>query len=247
MRKITLNIFLILTLSTELFSQFSGLDSSGFVGDFISVQIQYNGNFETEKVYKFESDLFISNPTIFYPVEFLAGDNTKINDYELNRINDSTYKVSINIQFLENFTPGNIIFKLRGELLAGNDSVTTLNFTNIKLNDSLNESFGITVKSTTEAGFIQYVRFARITKYYPNPLTIGEKLHVDYYIDKKSKIVIRLYDLIGNYVLTSDEGIIDIGIHSFEFTPDKSFSAGLYWIYLETNSGNSHKPVVIIK
>ncbi|MFH1051737.1 MAG: hypothetical protein V1779_12520 [bacterium] len=247
MIRFALYIILILALTAELHSQFSGSDTSGFVGSKIPVQIQYHGVLENDKDYSFESDLLISNPTVFYPLDILSAENTIINHYTFQRKTDSTYHLSINLTIENDFIQEETFCSLKGELLAGNDSITKLYFSNVILGDSAQSDFSVNVKSTSASGFMNYVRFARITGYYPNPLRIGETLHLDYYIDKKSKIKFYIYDLRTKAKLIEDLGIVGIGLHSFEFILDGSFSAGLYYLMLETNSGFVYKPLVIIK
>ncbi len=247
MRKIILYLFITFALSTELFSQFSGSETAGFVGELIYFDIEYSGNIETGKEYSFESDLFLSNPTVFFPLEILGRHNIAIDETIMTQYTDSTYHLTVRFVNTSDFTSYDTIFQIKGELLAGNDSMTTLFFTNVKLNDTSQENFSSVVKSTSAPGFIQYVRFARITDFYPNPIQFGETLHLDYYIDKKSVIKIWLNDLKGNGFLIGDLGIVGIGIQSFDYYIDKSMSAGMYWIVLETFTGTAYKPLIIIK
>jgi|GEM_PF-4731997 len=247
MVKFFLKVLIIFTLTSKLFSQFSSNDTSGFVGDYLTIEINYSGTFSAENHYTFKSDMKISNPTAFYPIKVLAGQNTYLNDFEMSKMTDSTYQISVNFNFNSNFSSGDEIFKIYGELFAGNDSISYQNFTNVYLNDTSMNDFSSKIQSTSAPGFINYVRFSRITKSYPNPITSSDILHIDYYIDKKSKIKIWVYDLNGKGLLIEEIKVANLGFHSSEYQIDNSLSAGLYWIYLESYSGTDYKPLVIIK
>lgn len=239
-------IFVILAIESS-FAQFSAINIKELIGTTIKIPVIYNDSLSQNKLIHFQSDLFIKNPTVFYPEKIVQSKDYTLQNDSLIRLTDSTYHLKFDLILESEFIVGDTLFYIQGELLAGSSTITQLSFTKVKLDDSLMEDFSSQVENYSSAGIITYHRFPHIFEYYPNPVNVGDKSTWVYYIDKDSDIKIWLCDLRWKQILLEEKKNVEKGIHVFEYFPTIEISMGLYWLMIETNLGYMTEPIFIIK
>jgi|ERR1017187_1867906 hypothetical protein len=80
---------------------------------------------------------------------------------------------------------------------------------------------------------------------FPNPF--NPETNITFSIPKRSYTSLKIYDLLGREkaVLVNNE--IDYGTHTIKFTPDRSFSSGVYIYRLQSEGYSSSKKLILIK
>ncbi len=215
-------------LKTAAFAQ-SGT-AHGIVGEKVELRLIIDKP-DTE-IAKISGQLLLSNPTVFYPEEFLKAESVV-----LKRENDSVYSFS--------FSARDTIF-LKGEALAGSDSVCEISFKNVTIDGiSVSDFKGIIITESIGAP-LPYIRFASLEEGFPNPAARGETITWAYRLDKASNVTFGFYTLLGKEILLKDLGEQTATIHTFSLTPDVDFAAGVYWVRLITNSGESLQQMMVI-
>ncbi len=93
--------------------------------------------------------------------------------------------------------------------------------------------------SVSQPGFVLHDISA-----HPNPFS--QSVHVDYSLDARKHVKVKVYDVRGVLIQTLADGIQSEGHHQLMFTPD-SRSAGMYFIYFESDGQSQVKRVVYSK
>ncbi|MES2764909.1 MAG: T9SS type A sorting domain-containing protein [Bacteroidota bacterium] len=226
MKKIILFSFFL--LKTFAFAQSD--TAHGIVGE--KVELRLIVDKPDEEIVKISGQFLLSNPTVFYPEEFLKADSVV-----LKRENDSVYSFS--------FSARDTIF-LKGEALAGSDSVCEISFKNVTIDGIAVSDFkGIIITESIGAP-LPYIRPATLIEGFPNPASRGQEITWAYRLDKTSNVTFGFYTLLGKEILLKDLGEQTATIHTFSIIPDVNFAAGVYWVRLFTNSGEALQQMMVI-
>lgn len=178
-----------------------------------------------------------SNPTVFYI------DSVKFNNISLN-LSRTYYDIEIQHVF-ETPTNTPIALTIYGTGLAGNDTITELQFHNIIDNSK--------IKDTTINIILQkyipgsYAKLAKITNIYPNPTNINNQLYIEYSLDIPSNIIVKIYSINGkeekkieiknNNLFGKNTLVIDLNHDIYE---------GKYFAVLESSSGTHFYPFIVL-
>ncbi len=205
------------------------------------------GNVGSEVVIYFELDakflasnnslkfnISLSNPTVFLPKDFSYNEHNGT----IQKENNSTY--SATIDFIYNDLAK---FEIQGKLLAGNDTIASIHFDDIYLNDTLLSNFAVLIRSNSVGSELPYIRLAKIIAVRPNPIV--NKADVSFGIDVKSNCKLYLHSLDGRQFLINDFGTLPAGLHRFTFSA-QNYGAGIYYLYLITSSGIHQRKILII-
>ncbi|TAL68427.1 MAG: hypothetical protein EPN82_10560 [Bacteroidetes bacterium] len=239
-----INIFFLMTRFS--LSQIYSDTAIGEVGDELSVNINIPDSNTTFGTNKFSGTIFITNPTVFYPDTIISTLDFLITKNDLKRKSDSLWNFYIELQKTSDTTSG-IKISLKGEALAGTDSVCTLDFSNIKLNNKPIKDFSILIITHTLGIPSSYYRFARLKQNFPNPIEEGGFTKWHYNLDKPSVVEFYIIDYRAKETFLINLGEQSYGIHEYIFEPGMGYTSGVYWMKLKTNSGESIQPFVIVK
>jgi len=231
-----------LNLQSQIYSD----TARGEVGDEIIVNINIPDSISATGINSISGKIFITNPTVFYPDSLSSGNNIIINNNELVRQNDSVWNFNIEIQKPQD-SISEVIVKLCGEALAGTDSLCTLRFSDVIMNNFPINDFNAIVITNTSGTPLPYIRFAKLDQNFPNPVPGGSSTKWHYIIDKPSIVEFYIVDYRGKETFLTNLGEQANGIHEYIFTPELGFSSGLYWMKLKTNTGESLVPFIIAK
>jgi hypothetical protein len=224
--KIFLLVFFLLKISV-----FAQSDTArGIVGEKVELRLVIDKP-DTEIV-KISGQFLLSNPTVFYPEEFLKADSVV-----LKRENDSVYLFS--------FSARDTIF-LKGEALAGSDSLCEISFRNVTIDGIAVGDFKGTIITESIGAPLPYIRFATLEEGFPNPVYRGQEVTWAYRLDKPSNVQFAFYTILGKEILLKDLGEQPLGIRTFSLRPDIDFAAGVYWVRLKTDFGESLQQMMVI-
>lgn len=214
----------------------------GSVGDEMSVTLTLR---DTGSAIVLQGKLFLSNPTVFYPLRFKEDSLLRIDKQQLVRHTDSTYSFAINISPLEQGRT-ELVLKLWGEALAGSDSLCFLSFDSVYVGDSLLRPLRTTILTNSIGTRLPYVRFATLEAGYPNPTAPGLNTTWAYRIDKASTISFISYDVLGREIRRDVIENQSLGVHLYQFVPDLDFPVGVYTLRMKTNSGEALQRFVVV-
>jgi len=95
---------------------------------------------------------------------------------------------------------------------------------------------------------LQIVKMFELFQNFPNPF--NPKTKFSYILKRKSRVLIKIYDIRGNEILTLDQGIVSEGFHEVLFD-GSSYSSGIYFYRIEVISGKERfydsKKMLLIK
>ncbi len=222
-------------------------NARGIVGEQIRIPIRLTSSTTTTSG-RLEGILIVSNPTVFYPEGFLAPRGSMIQEGSITRRNDSVFTFSCTVQRLVPMQSRDTLCLLYGTALAGSDSVTTIRLRDMILRTASDSRTlqvsptSATVTTRTLGIPLFYIRFAKLEQSYPNPAVRGSVVRWRYRIDKASEVSLKIYTILGQEVMTIEQGTKPLGNHSIEFVPDViRFGQGLYLARLITNTGEDTK------
>lgn len=190
----------------------------------------------------------ISNKTMFYPKR-LESETGVIEEFNL-KVDSSTFNRSFSIydfSFVYEKSTGNQL-QLIGEMLAGNDTITTIEFYDINVNGSTINDTLITYLSTDNRyGNLIYVQRARILNVFPQPLVGNKEFTVEFEIhsDRRVKFLITTID--GRELEVREFESYSKGIHQERFRFETQISSGVYQIVMDTDGFDDFKQFVFIK
>ncbi|MBI5325354.1 MAG: hypothetical protein HZB41_08815 [Ignavibacteriae bacterium] len=246
LKPIFIIIIILFIFKQNCVSQIQAQYAEGITGDEIQIIITVPVSFATIGINALEGKIHLSNPTVFYPDSITNLSGFIMTPDITQNIHDSAWIFKTEFE-KSNSNDSLIYLMLYGEALAGTDSTCFLKFTGIKLNEiSVND---FTTKVTIHRGSIpsNYIRFAKIIKYYPNPVEDERPTKWYYLIDKSTIVEFYIIDYRGKETFLVNLGEKSIGIHEFDFTPEMGFSSGWYWMKLKTTIGESISPFVIAR
>ncbi len=224
----------------------SGTGSNGNVGDTICNSIIIQSENPLEKVMLIEGIVQLSNPLVFYPLDMLADSDFEIIENNINRENDSIYKIRLKIN-IKSKPVRELKINFCGELLAGNDSVCSVNFTNVQINFNSANDFEIDIKSYNLGSKFPYLRFARLLQNAPNPVTAGSNTNWTYTIDIPQNINFLVYNLVGKLMYEEKRKIESPGTHIYDLLIDNLTYPGIYYFILDGEYTRVGRSFVIIK
>lgn len=184
--------------------------------------------------------LRLQNPSVWYPESLQTPTGFQTLGQTLVRENDSTW----NLQYSARLTGStqDTLLSIRGKTLAGYDSLCIITLEKLLLQGKpLKPVQGLIVSRTLAVPRL-FIRFADLLPSVPHPSIRTETLRWTYRIDQTSEITFRIYDLTGKQVAVYQEGIKTPGTHYFSLNPGKwieQFTATVYWIRLQTNTGEA--------
>jgi hypothetical protein len=101
---------------------------------------------------------------------------------------------------------------------------------------------------STDIGVINPFQSFKLIQNYPNPFNPSTK--IVYQLDRKSHVVIRVFDILGNEVTTLVNEEKSAGVYEAEFKSNennKNLSSGIYFCRFEADNFFQTKKMVLIK
>jgi len=80
---------------------------------------------------------------------------------------------------------------------------------------------------------------------YPNPF--NPSTIIRYNLPVKSKVTLKVYNILGKEVTTLVNATKEAGVHEIEFTNDGEFSSGVYFYTIKTEGFTDTKKFILIK
>lgn len=192
--------------------------------------------------FSFSATVKLSNPTVFFPEGLSQTAKSTISNHSLTRLTDSTYSLVATVVANE---ITDTAFFLWGTALAGNDSTTTIQITDLRVNDNPLANLEIRLLTTSVGTRRPYVRFSVFDPGFPNPITSQETITYAYQIDIPSDVRFYAVTLNGTQTLIGDFKNVPFGVHTFQFTPGPLWASGNYWVMFETVTGTRYQPLHI--
>lgn len=225
----------------------------GIVGAEGRIAIRYTG--QATGPFTLSARLKLSNPTVFYPQRFVAAAGDTILARTIKRDNDSMYQLTVTVRYdaASRATAGDTVCYLAGEMLAGADTITSIELTQIVINGATTPNLTAFITSTSIGPPIPYVRFASLDQNYPNPVPPGLPTTFAFRIDQQSDITFYVYDVLGKQVYTRQYPGLSFGVYTFSFTPTLlGMSSGAYWVRMVTvaggqASGEAHRKFQVVR
>lgn len=188
----------------------------------------------------------VSNPTLFFidsVVPKLPDVNYKYERIENHSNNNSNYSYLLKIYLESKITAIKIRTRFYGEILAGNDSICSLDFKFTKLNGIPMEELNVKIAVENIGGPLPYLRFPylRESRYNEN----NRNITWEYWFDQDSDVELTMYDIGGRARLLESYRNKRKGTYNFTFTPDYTTTAGLYFLMLTTNTGYAVRPFMV--
>jgi hypothetical protein len=241
MKYIVSIIFFLYSISAN--AEIIANNPKGNIGESVTVNIKISKDL-LDSVSNISCSFEISNPTIFYP------DSITINELNLksyNRKNDSIYSFSFNNINKNDFKSDTLIISLFGELLAGNDSLTKIDFYEFYINSKKFYTFSSIIHSESIGTPLPYIRISTLEQNYPNPVFSGSFSKWSFRIDLESEIEFQVFNLIGQKVEVINLGAKPSGNYTFEFFVNNNYPSGLYRMILITGLNNVGQTFMVIK
>lgn len=199
------------------------------------------------KLFKGENDIkgkIVLKPnTIAYPISLEILSNDRIIPQVLNRDNDTSCSFHIIKNDLED---ENAKLQISILALAGSDTICDMEFIDIKSKEISKPQFNILFKNDLNGPIYPYIRFAKLLSIVPNPIKSYAISKWVFKIDLKSTVQLYVYNVLGQKELLKDYGMIEAGVYEYEFFPGIKFLSGMYYLYLNTSSGDDFKPFIIV-
>jgi hypothetical protein len=101
---------------------------------------------------------------------------------------------------------------------------------------------------STDIGFVNPFQSFKLIQNYPNPFNPSTR--IVYQLDRKSHVVIRVFDILGNEVTTLVNEEKSAGVYEAEFKSNennKNLSSGIYFCRFEADNFFQTKKMVLIK
>lgn len=227
------------------FSQLYSENVIGLIGSKINIPIYLDSNFESgSDIITIQGVLTLEKPEVFIPEKFKSSNYDL--EYNFVRINNSTYNFNLIIRNITKPYKNPVIY-LNGEALASSDTICYLLFDGIYINNQQYNEFSSNVILSNYDIPMPYIRLAVLEQNYPNPVNSGNQTTWVYKIDKNSKVIFKMYNLLMKEVFAEDLGDINKGVNEYIFKYSSEFSAGCYWMSLNADSEVVYKKFLIIK
>ena len=227
-----------------------GVDSAtGLVGKEVQLPLTYRGTvpLDAGRELTVQGEFKLSNPTVFFPQAFRTFGKTELLESELSSSTDSTWSFVLTIRTVAEIQPGDSLWLLAGEALAGSDSVTSLFFHDMVLGEEVLPDVTGVILTRSIGARIPYVRFATLDPGRPNPTAPGITVQWGFRIDKASDVIFKIYDMLGQEIEVQELGELDQGVYVNTFTPDFTFPSGMFFVRLITNSGEAWQIMHVLR
>jgi hypothetical protein len=185
--------------------------------------------------------IFLSNPTVFYPENWIQPANVRILTRSLTRLNDSVWTFGLSLSCLNAAAACDTLAFLRGELLAPSDSVTDVRLFDMVLTDAQGArriaptSATLTVESIGAP--LPIVRIPRLEQNAPNPVPRGSAAVWAYRIDEESDVSFVIYCPLGREIDRIERPKQPRGAHVESWTPTTLVSGGVYFVRFRSGGG----------
>ena len=215
----------------------------GVVGERVSLALHARaGAIDFSGEVLLQGRVFLSNPTVFYPENWLQPANVRIQTRSLGRLNDSvwTFSLSLRCQSVGVMICDTLAF-LRGELLAPSDSVTDVRLFDMVLTDARGTqriaptSATLTVESVGAP--LPIVRIPRLEQNAPNPVPRGTAAVWAYRIDEETDVSFVIYCPLGREIDRIERPKQPRGAHVQSWTPTTLVSGGVYFVRFRSGGG----------
>ncbi len=240
-------IIYILCIFTLAFSNLLAVEYSDTIKCRAGDTARYIFKQDQMKLYKGENDItgkIILKPnTISYPISLEILSEDRIIPQVLTRYDDTSCTFHV---IKDDLDDENAKLQLTILALAGSDSICDMEFTDIKSKAIDKPQFNILFKNDLAGPFYPYVRFAKLLSIVPNPIKSYSTSKWTFKIDLKSTVQLYVYDVLGQRELLKDYGQIEAGIYDYEFFPGIKFLSGMYYLFLDTSSGDDYQPFIIV-
>ncbi len=211
-------------------------------GDFIYLKIDLDKTLELDSLNKISTSLEIGERTLLDPVSFCDKDTNDISSFVETK---DGYSYALETSIDNSIKVTDYIF-IKCRVLAGADSVTTIDLENIKLpNQTLaDQNYILNILYSNKT--LRYIRFVNFSKLYPSPLYSGQDLICEFSLDRVSTVEFILVSNEGETYLL-DKKILPKGDNKHHLPTNKNLSAGSYRLRLVTNHGEISKKIMVIK
>ncbi|OGU81157.1 MAG: hypothetical protein A2W11_04660 [Ignavibacteria bacterium RBG_16_35_7] len=85
----------------------------------------------------------------------------------------------------------------------------------------------------------------RLDQNYPNPF--NPSTIIRYHLPVQNKVTLKVFNILGNEVITLVDEIKEAGIHEIEFTNNGNYSSGIYFYTMQTGDFFDTKKFILIK
>lgn len=225
----------------HLYAQYRLDTSRAIVGEQAVLSlINSRNSFRSGDTVRISALLRLGNPSVWYPEILQTPDGLQTIRQVFQRQNDSTWRLQYNVRL--NNSVLDTMFKIRGKTLAGYDSLCTVLLDSLIIQEKPYKPLTGLIQTRTLATPRLFIRFADLLPSFPHPSHRNEPITWIYNIDLTSDITFRIYDLTGKEVVVFHEGQKTPGTHRFTLVPGKwkeHFTATVYWIRLQSNTGEA--------
>ncbi len=246
-KRIALVVCLLVGTSLSLWAQVRLIahdTTRAFVGNQLGIAMRLESMMNTGGPDTMSCDLYLSNPTVFYPQAILidsVSDRTRGVQATLRRENDSVYHIRIVLPSHDS----SLSFSLLGEALAGNDSLCVLSMRNTAFASTTIAETQARVLTTSYGVPLPYIRFATLNEAYPDPCEGCAVIRWRFRVDKATDLTFNFYDLQGRLLRTLHRSA-EAGPGTIELSTDFTFDAGMYQLQMISNSGQAWQKFIIV-
>ncbi len=231
-----------IALAMQLTASAQDLDLADTSVGAVGLGLDIHGYFLQTKAssLRFQAELFLSNPTVFFPQEVYL--NGSFRDAALRRRNDSMYT----LEFDSAPSDTNFI-SIRGTCLAGNDSLCYLRLHSAQLDtQKLNDAQSLILIRSDSSAWRKYLRFAWMSEAFPLPSYDGQAIRWLIRLDAASEVSCTIYDNLGR-ALALHRFSAGIGVNEFVFSPDRRYYPGTYFVHMHSSTGDQLRRFVVIR
>lgn len=229
--------------------------TSGIIGAMTDVWIlaqqpsggnQQSISFSTDVI--LEGRVFLSNPTVFFPREWLGGNRTTLLERSLTRLNDSMYTFVVRFRCTSPQACDSLL-RLRGEILAPSDSICTIRLYNMRLTDSRGSraiaSTSAVLRVESIGTPLPIIRVPSLTQNAPNPVMRGGSTSWGYRIDEASDVTFSIFTATGQEIARLERKNQPRGVHTETWTPIGLQSGGVYYVRFSCSTGEIWQRCVV--
>lgn len=131
--------------------------------------------------------------------------------------------------------------------LAGNDTLGIVKIQNLKIDEQIIDDLLSIVHIKNPYFRDYYIRLAWIEHIYPVPIHSRESINLIFNIDYASNCEIYFYDISGKNSFSYPLGYCHAGMNHKIISLNEQISAGLYYLFLKTPTGEDFKKIMIVK
>lgn len=192
-----------------------------------------------DKPLKVSGIVNVSNTSILY-----------IQNIQINGVNAHLTRLNNIVSFdaiAETNNYHQVTISLKMLSLAGNDTLGTIKIQNLKIDEQIIDDLLSIVHIKKPYFRDYYIRLAWIEQVYPVPVQSSENINLIFNIDYASNCEIYLYDVSGKNSFSHPLGYCLAGMNHKIISLNDQISAGLYYLFLKTPTGEDFKKIMIVK